>query len=640
MLSRRQVEILFELCNNPNVFYTASYFTEKQQASLRTIQSDITQIKDDLAEIKCLTFESLPRKGSRIIINDKKEFETYLGNLRLQMSNLSLNYQSERTKSILLFLLYQSRSLSLNMLADNFFISYSTLLNDLKKVSEMSSKYSLEILKANNKVIIDGSEINKRQCLLDMEIYSVPLISEQTNQEEQRVYNIKNILNDILLYYKYYLPDAELARSIYSLNIAIKRMQKGFYISSEDISITEDLGIEKSIAETLFDQLSKRFLIKATGNEIDFFALHLKGFGVDQSTSAISSEIDEFIYQALVKINSIFDIDLTDNLNLRASLALHCVPLIIRVKYNMQESEGMMEYIKQAYPLGYDIAAYFSSLIEAKYGSKVTDNETAFIAIYFFSALKELNEHKKNKKILIISSLKTSRTILLKQTITKWFANDISVLDFVNPGQMNLDLLDSYDIFLTTEKGEYFDKGLAMHINMVPSTQDYLNIKLAIDGFQNVDDIIRIFSNKLFVNLNSSNKNEILKELCGLANTYYNLDSLYNEVLIREDMRSTFFANNIALPHPMSSLSSDTFVVIGICKNPVDWDNDKNKVSLVLLVCIGKNNPQAFQLWNYLASLLADETLIEKIRKDSSFDGFISSVSDSLRSKLPAGDSY
>jgi len=175
---------------------------------------------------------------------------------------------------------------------------------------------------------------------------------------------------------------------------------------------------------------------------------------------------------------------------------------------------------------------------------------------------------------------------------------------------------------------------------MVPSTQDYLNIKLAIDGFQNVDDIIRIFSSKLFVNLNSSNKNEILKEICGLANTYYNLDSLYNEVLIREDMRSTFFANNIALPHPMSSLSSDTFVVVGICKNPVDWDSDKNKVSLVLLVCIGKNNPQAFQLWNYLASLLSDETLIEKIRKDSSFDGFISSISDSLRTKLPSNDSY
>lgn len=64
----------------------------------------------------------------------------------------------------------------------------------------------------------------------------------------------------------------------------------------------------------------------------------------------------------------------------------------------------------------------------------------------------------------------------------------------------------------------------------------------------------------------------------------------------RECMRSTFFGNGMAAPHPMSAISSDTFVSIGVSKEPVDWDASHNKVHLIMLIGVRKNNAKAFQL--------------------------------------------
>lgn len=40
MLNQRQLEILLELFEKPEVYMTASYFSGKHQCSLRTIQND------------------------------------------------------------------------------------------------------------------------------------------------------------------------------------------------------------------------------------------------------------------------------------------------------------------------------------------------------------------------------------------------------------------------------------------------------------------------------------------------------------------------------------------------------------------------------------------------------------------------
>lgn len=640
MLNQRQIGILLELCKNPDSYLTASYFAKKIEVSLRTIQGDIKLIKDELAKESCVDIFSEAPKGSRIHINEPSAFSDFMNSLYQQYAHVSLNYPTSRINQILLILLNQQRAASLQSIADKIFVSRSTLLNDLKKVNEILQSFHLDLLKSNNKIMVDGSEINKRLCLTEKSMFLTDIPSEDgfAYLDEKQISHIKNILTDTFVDYKYNIADTDFKNAILILNITIKRIQGGFYIRPYDLTITDNLGKEKEISTTLFHKIEQRFSIRVTEDEINYFSLYLKGQGNYQKSPIISNEMDEFILDSLAKIKNNFGIDFTDNINLRISLALHCTPLSIRIKYGMQLKNNMLDYIKQTFPLGYDLGTYFAFLMQQKYHKKISDDEIAWIALHFYNSLLELNKSRGTKRILVISSLKNSMTILLRQTLLKWFSNDISMLEFISANDMTDDSLDNYDIFLTTEKGEYFDKGLAMFINIFPDNYDYLNIKLAIDGFKDIEDIIQIFCKDLFCQFDCADKNHILSTLCNKAQSKFSLDSLYDEVTKREEIGSTFFSKSIAVPHPVQSVSSDTFVAIGVCVSPIEWDEEKNVVNLVMLVCIGKNNPQAFQLWNYFSKMFADKTFVEKVTADPSYHNFINIVTEALKMGIKKGE--
>ena len=54
----------------------------------------------------------------------------------------------------------------------------------------------------------------------------------------------------------------------------------------------------------------------------------------------------------------------------------------------------------------------------------------------------------------------------------------------------------------------------------------------------------------------------------------------------------------------MYAVSSDTFVSVCVSKQPIVWDEEDNQVNLIMLMHIGKNNTQAFQLWDIFLRFL------------------------------------
>ena len=203
-------------------------------------------------------------------------------------------------------------------------------------------------------------------------------------------------------------------------------------------------------------------------------------------------------------------------------------------------------------------------------------------------------------------------------------------MDFVNPMDVTEEMLDEYGVFLTTEKEEFFEKGLAMYIDTFPNQHDYMNIKLNIDGFKDMEDVVAMFYPELFCVADSSSKSEVIKTLCSLAAEHFQTEDLLTQVLQREEIGSTFFSKNIAVPHPMYAASSDTFVAVYVSKKPILWDSEKNEVNLIMLMHVGKNNNQAFQLWNYFSKIFADKSLVDKLIENPSYEHFISLVKEAL----------
>lgn len=239
---------------------TASYFSSKHQCSLRTIQNDIRQIKTELESTNCVIFESTTRKGCRILIQDSSLFSALKDSYYQQFSSATLNYPNGRVNQILHLLLKEHRAISLYDLESAVFVSRSTLLNDLKGVSEVVARYNLELLRSSNKVIIDGSEINKRLCLMDQNLIitnTVAALSEQGSNSS--IEKIKNILVETFVSFKHPITEASLNNAIIQLYVALERMQDWFFIEPSDMEIAENLEPEYTISKEIFSRIGKEF---------------------------------------------------------------------------------------------------------------------------------------------------------------------------------------------------------------------------------------------------------------------------------------------------------------------------------------------------------------------------------------------
>ena len=313
-------------------------------------------------------------------------------------------------------------------------------------------------------------------------------------------------------------------------------------------------------------------------------------------------------------------------------MSLHTASLIVRIKYDMQLKNHLVDYIKQTFPQGFDLGIYFASHLQKVFHKKVTDDEIAFLAIHLYTALANQHQEGETKKVLVISSMRQSENILLKQTLLNWFSDITSELTFRTPEQIEDKDMDDYDIFLTTERNHYYDAGLAFYVDPFPGQQDYLNLKLAIDGFQSIDDITSLFYKGLYSIGDGKKREEIVETMCQKSSEYFELDTeeFKDAVFQRENMRSTYWGNGIAVPHPLTAVSSDSFVAVTELPQAVVWDDQKNMVNLILMVCVGKNSSKAFQIWNYLAKVFSNKHFVEHLLPDPSYEHFISLLKEAI----------
>lgn len=100
-------------------------------------------------------------------------------------------------------------------------------------------------------------------------------------------------------------------------------------------------------------------------------AIYIKGKSDYENDDYISEEVNTFILHALKEINEKFDIDFRQEIDLRISLALHLMPLLTRIEYNIQNENQLLDQIKQSFPLGFDIAAYMCLLLQNSIDKKL-----------------------------------------------------------------------------------------------------------------------------------------------------------------------------------------------------------------------------------------------------------------------------
>lgn len=568
-------------------------------------------------------------KGSQLIIKDYTAFQVNIQ----QKEIISESNQSDRVRKLCVLLLNQKRPINRQKILDQLFIASSTLNMDLKEADKLLSNYQLSVeRKRNSGIFISGNEYDKRKCLLKLGHLDIHQGQSSMETEESFRQEIEMVLVSVLLKHHFHISETLFQNLIVHIEMAIKRMKSGFYIGSDEFGGITDFDSEMEVSTEIFQRLAERSYFKVSQEEILNLAIYIKGKSDYENDDYISEEVNTFILHALKEINEKFDIDFRQEIDLRISLALHLMPLLTRIEYNIQNENKLLDQIKQSFPLGFDIAAYMCMLLQNTIDKKIEEGEIAYLAIYFNQYLAKYNDISGKKRILIITSLKRSESILLRQRFATWFSNEITILTLVNTHEVGFLDIEDYDVIFTTEQTELTDKMGAILISFFPSEQEYSKIKLAIDGFNDKFEIVNLFDEALFRYGHFTNKKEVLDKLCSISVSKVGdkVFQLREAVELREEIGSSYFGNGIALPHPINPILAETFVSVILLKNELDWDSDGNKVHLVMLVAIEKNNAKVFQLWNYLAKIIQEKGFVDRVIKNPTFENFRENLSQLL----------
>ena len=213
---------------------------DKYNISIRTIQNDIQVIRDEVekagAELK-----SISSKGHVLLIKNQALCASFADHLTLDYnSNYFFDVQASRVDYLLSTLITSHDFIKSQDLADAMYISRSRISVDLALLKEVLKKYNLSLVsKPYYGLKIEGSEINKRQCIIKENLcFAHNFI--QNEKDEPIINEVKNIVTQILVDSHYKISDIALQNLIIHIATAIERMRSGNYLEQQSINLKDD----------------------------------------------------------------------------------------------------------------------------------------------------------------------------------------------------------------------------------------------------------------------------------------------------------------------------------------------------------------------------------------------------------------
>lgn len=626
MLIERQRTIINILVKNTDVYTTAKSLSAECNVSLRTIKSDMQSIKAEIS-VNGGYIESISSKGFKLVIEDPIKFETYMNEINTNSLTYSYYAQSERVSSIMARLINDRKPLNYDDLADEFFISRSTLSNDIKIAKSLFSKYDLDIVSYKKKYfVLKGDEKNMRQCIIKENLL-IPSTGPNNTDDtsfEKNVSTIKNILLESFICHKIIISDFVFQNLVIHIYTSICRMKQEHYIDDDNVLVDPSYKHIQLIADEIMHNICRVYRVQFSKYESDLLAIHIQGKREVYDDKYISKEIDDFVASALTTIKNLYGFDFLDDLSLRMSLALHIYPLLSRIQSNLQIKNSIKYEIKQSYILPFDIASSFCYELSKKYNIEISEDEISYIALHFLNATND-KISSKHLKIALFSAEKKSNTFIIRQKFNQWFGKDIEAFDIYFLSQRDVNLCN-YDVIFSTDKA-FCEEFNVVYLDLFLNESDYQKVEFAINGFKDAKDFLKKFNRNLFFNQDFNSKAEIIQFLCDKASAEYQIDStLYESIIEHENINTSYFGHNIALLHPKEPITEKTFIATNILNKPINWDD--NSVQLVMLVSIEKNNPKALTVWYYLSFFISNQTIIDQILDEPTYDNFYQTLQE------------
>lgn len=611
--------------------------------SSRTIRTDIKNLNDLLKENGGV-INSEKSKGYSLQIKDKDVFNKFhISEEDNNLLEVKVSTPEERISYIITKLLFNAlndEQITQMDLADEMFISLSTLKNDIKEVEKKLAKYDLKIISYKTKgMMIYGNESQIRYCISEYIFNNTDNYNIEDNEfyknifEEIDFYKIREITLKIISKYSIKLTDAAFKNMLIHIAIMIKRANtRNLIVYTIDQINAFERTKEFQVVNELMKEIYEKLDIDMVETEVYYITQHLiasKRYSeIDQNET--QDEFEYIIQLVIDKVKEVTEIDFASDKQLIMGLKIHLKTAINRMKFGMNIRNEMLEVIKSNYHLAFQIAVIASKVIEEKEKIVVDENEIGYIAIHFGAALsrKGIDNEADFKTAIIVCSTGIGTAFLIREKIKEHFKNKIKVVKTISMYELDNETIESVDLILTTIPVKNIKSKKIIEISNLLNNNELKKIESLILGQESNTELgyEDFFRKECFYKGKSlKSKEEVIEFLTNeMIEKGFISENTKASIIEREDMSSTEIGHLVAIPHPIDNDMSVSSIAILVLDKAIIWD--EHHVQVVFLISISK---EKFKLWETifikLFKYLVEEGGVKELIKNKSYDKFINS---------------
>ncbi len=565
-------------------------------------------------------------RGSQVIVATRAGYSLHASarkDLARRLATKQFGTPDQRIVQICRRLAQAGEPTSVYDLALELWVSDSTIEADLARVRGLLKQFELRLVRHQDKVQIEGPELNRRRLVRHF-IYEstdglVPATWNALATEFATidVMALRDGVQEILKESHLRLNEFALSDVVVHLAVTIDRVAHGYQLpqSPESDGKRNDAIVRtvERISSTV--HRTSNVELPATERDVLYNVIAVRGV-VEPKDGVIASVVDPRIRTLVAQILE----DFSHKYHLTAAspaainnLALHVQGVVARARMRTPLPRPLGASFRSSHPLLHDLAVDFAAEIERMTGLTVSPDEFDYLALHMGMQYMSAFEDRDIVPITLIAPHYYDLASRIRQELevalgTYGVIEDVSHsldFDFTAP---------STDLVISTVQPAVACPVPVVVVKPVPTREDIARVAdvVRLEHERAIRRRIKFTLSTLLDPSLFEYRQESVSQLEALellthrlSDAGYTDESFLDGVLDRERRFSTAFGGDFAIPHSMRMDAHGTAIAALCCAEGIEWG--ASRVHLVLLFCLSPDGSIKFRdVFDEVTRLLSD----------------------------------
>lgn len=605
--------------------------------SSRTIKTDIKLINNTIKQYGCL-IETKAGVGVWLSYDDGGK--QYLKRILFEAESSNSVFAEMRKYRIADILLNTNDYISMECIAQKFYVTRGTITNDLNELADFFENYDIKLVR---KVKFGVKLLGEEEKLRIAKVTVVQTIIENHDRLDEaliapffpgiELQSIQQILQTAEKKYGITLSDISFNALLINLANVIQRVRGGNKVQLA-AQLVKYLKAERvwGISKYMVQKLEKAFDVQLDEQENGYLAIHLltskmqtEEVLVNSSANALN-KFDERLYnvmmEALAEAGRVYSYDFANDNLLLSMLYLHLRPMLIRLEYNVFAQNPYLEALKTTYSYHFEIATFIANWLMKSYSFKIPESEIAYITMHVGASIERAKQRMQEEKIRIalVCTTGIGTSQFLKARFQTVFPN-VTISKIVSMNKATKELVPGEVEFVVSTVPFSMDLMEVICVSPLLNDADIghirakLNEKVVHPPENATYDTLASFIHDeiTLLKCDCKTKDEALKILSSrMIQQQYVDEGFMDSVLDREKLASCSIGNLFAIPHAFEGHVKKQGIGVMTLKKAVPWGENKVRVILMLGIDI-KAQEQFVRLFSDILEITKTPALVEKL---------------------------